>query len=460
MDKLSEAQVATIKKSSSDRLRLHLLRAGYPEDTVLNWAREELLEQYAQWLLKGEPLMAAVAASRGEDPQLERDRWRHEERLKELEVDLVRAQIERDAQRAEQRQTGRIDGEDESAQLKRYGQALVHILASQPDEITDTPAWFRGVEDQFDKLQIPPEFRSRLTYKYLSTRSRALYSRLSSEIREDYDKMKDAILKDLGLSAKVFIERFNRVRKRPSDTFMLHESRLESLLRQYLDARKVDDFDKLVNLLISDRIKTELSEHCLKHIIVLESTAGDGNWIEPKHLASIVDDYVANMGPAMRPTSSFLGQPNESRRSNDVPAVSVKTDKNWTEDRGVSSNFKPHFNHTESKIGGGRACFLCGSHFHLKANCDKKSTNSVKRINRLSAQHDCLGADGAGQRSNSTASASVNRVEVMNENVVNSDFSANIEPGDILSLFAVNEPKAVSVDTLVASSAVDKQSFC
>jgi len=451
MDQLSETQVASLKKSSSDRLRLHLLKAGFSEDIVLSWSREELLEQYAQWLLKGQQVTEAGAASR-EDPQQERERWRHEERLKELEVELVRAQMERDSRRAELRQTGQNDGEDESAQLKRFGQALTHILASQPEEITDTPAWFRGVEDQFDRLQIPPEFRSRLIYKYLSTRSRALYSRLSPEIREDYDKMKTAILKDLGLSAKAFLERFNRIRKRPSDTFLLHESRLESLLRQYLEARKVDDFDKLINLLISDRIKSELSEQCLKHIVVLESVVDDGNWIEPKRLASIVDDYVTNMGPAMHPTSSFLGQPNESRRTN-VPAVSVKPDKNWTEDRGViPDNAKSHVNRSEPKTGGGRACFLCGSHFHLKANCDRKpSTGSIKRVNQTSAQPYQPTADSAGQRSNVTASANVNRVEVEN-----SDFSFDSVLGDILNLFSVSEPKSVSEDPIAMSGVVDK----
>jgi len=165
----------------------------------------------------------------------------------------------------------------------------------------------------------------------------------------------------------------------------LYESRLESLLWQYLEARKIKDLDQLINLLISDRIKTELSEHCLKHVIILESVAGDGSWIEPKQLASIVDEYVTNMGPTSRPTSSFLGQPNESRHTS-VPTATVKTDKSSTEDKGLSGNYKPRFNNAQWKPGGGRACFTCGSHSHVKANCDKKSTNSVKQINQTSVQ--------------------------------------------------------------------------
>ena len=144
--------------------------------------------------------------------------------MNELELELIRAQMERDFKRAELRKSVPVDDDDEAAQLKRYGQVLTHILAPQPDKVTDTPGWFKGVENQFHKLGVTPEFCSRLIYKYLSTRSRALYSRLRSDIRDDYYKIKEAIFKDLGLSAKTFLERFNRVKKRPSDTLTLYLS--------------------------------------------------------------------------------------------------------------------------------------------------------------------------------------------------------------------------------------------
>jgi len=191
-------------------------------------------------VLKGQQVTETVAASRVDDSELKRERWRHEKRLKELELKVICAQMERDAKRAELRKTVLIDDDDEAAQLKRYVQALTHILAPQPDEVTDTLGWFKGVENQFHKLSVTPEFRSRLIYKYLLTRFRALCSRLSSDIRDDFDKIKEAILKDLGLSAKTFLERFNRVKKRPSDTFTLYESRLTALLKQYLSSRKVE----------------------------------------------------------------------------------------------------------------------------------------------------------------------------------------------------------------------------
>jgi len=170
----------------------------------------------------------------------------------------------------------------------------------------------------------------------------------------------------------------------------------------------------------------------LRHIVGLESVIGNDGWIEPKRLVGIIDNYVANVSPALHLTATFVGQPKKSCRTN-VAAVSVKTDKT---DKNCSdpekpektdfSNFKFRFDHGESKTGGGRACYNCGSHFHLVANCNQPKSSKVSKqtkrtVNQMSAQADS--ADDGGQRSSSraaadvnnacTPSSAVNRVEVM-----------------------------------------------
>ena len=62
---------------------------------MLSWSRDELLEQYAQWVLESQQVTETVAASRVDDSQLERERWKHEEKLKELKLKLIRAQMKR-----------------------------------------------------------------------------------------------------------------------------------------------------------------------------------------------------------------------------------------------------------------------------------------------------------------------------------------------------------------------------
>ena len=51
----------------------------------------------------------------------------------------------------------------------------------------------------------------------------------------------------------------------------LFSSKLRGLLLQYLDERKVTKFDELVSLLVSDRIKSSLTDQCLKYVLSIES---------------------------------------------------------------------------------------------------------------------------------------------------------------------------------------------
>jgi len=52
----------------------------------------------------------------------------------------------------------------------------------------------------------------------LSARARTLCSRLELDVRDNYDRMKTAVLKEYGLTAKCFLERFNTMKKPFNDT--------------------------------------------------------------------------------------------------------------------------------------------------------------------------------------------------------------------------------------------------
>ena len=151
--------------------------------------------------------------------------------------------------------------------------------------------------------------RARLIYKYLSARARSLCSRLEPDVRDDYDRMKRAVLKEYGLTAKCFLERFNTMRKPVNDTFILFTSKLRGLLLQYFKARKVGNFDDVVSLLVADRVKSSLTESCLKYVLSVENNlpADNQQWLKPDRLSEIVDEY--NTYTAVSGTrASFVGQ--------------------------------------------------------------------------------------------------------------------------------------------------------
>jgi len=54
--------------------------------------------------------------------------------------------------------------------------------------------------------------------------------------------------------------------------FVAYASKLRGLLNYYLESRNVNDFDRLCELLVCDRINTTLSENCLKYILCIKTT--------------------------------------------------------------------------------------------------------------------------------------------------------------------------------------------
>jgi len=90
--------------------------------------------------------------------------------------------------------------------------------------------------------------------------------------------LKDEILREMKLSAATYLQRFNTTVKSDDETFVAYASRLQGLLSYYLDSRKVSKFDELCELLVCDRLKSVLSENCLKYVLSIES-GHDKRWL-------------------------------------------------------------------------------------------------------------------------------------------------------------------------------------
>jgi len=58
--------------------------------------------------------------------------------------------------------------------------------------------------------------------------------------------------------------------KATDETYVANASKLRGLLNYYLESRNVSDFGSLCELLVCDKIKTTLSESCLKYMLSIE----------------------------------------------------------------------------------------------------------------------------------------------------------------------------------------------
>jgi len=98
MDQLTPVQKTAVGKSSSDRLRLHHLKAGCQEEEEgLAWSRQELMQRYAEVLVRGDPEPEAVVKT--VDQEYKMARFEHEERMKKMDRKLRLAEMDAEKER-------------------------------------------------------------------------------------------------------------------------------------------------------------------------------------------------------------------------------------------------------------------------------------------------------------------------------------------------------------------------
>ena len=91
MENLTAVQKTTVTKSSTDRLRVLLMKSGYAEEVVLAWSRDQLMSKYAELLTQG---YDPAVMTRVVDPEVEKARLEHEKEMKQMEFEMERQRNE------------------------------------------------------------------------------------------------------------------------------------------------------------------------------------------------------------------------------------------------------------------------------------------------------------------------------------------------------------------------------
>ena len=242
---------------------------------------------------------------------------------------------------------------------------MVHM---GPDPI-DAVAFFQRAEQLFTDYGVPETFKANLIGPFLNQKAKQMLARLTPDVSSKYSSLKDEILCEMKLSAATYLQRFNTTVKSDDETFVAYASRLQGLLSYYLDSRKVRKFDELRELLLCDRLKSVLSENCLKYVLSIESGLDKG-WLPLKDLTEYVDRFVASKGDSVKPKAFAIGQtptklfkPNNDKFGDKLGvglAYTPKSGKPLSSPGAAGGNFTP----VKQTI-----CYTCQKPGHISRNC-------------------------------------------------------------------------------------------
>src|ERR1043165_7536686 len=105
MESLTAEMQASIRKRSSERLRVYLIKAGRDEDDVMTWDRAKLMEEWALELGKEEEEFKASPASSVEtDYELQKRRLEFEIRKYEEQKEESKEQKEKEEREERRRE--------------------------------------------------------------------------------------------------------------------------------------------------------------------------------------------------------------------------------------------------------------------------------------------------------------------------------------------------------------------
>ena len=230
MEKLTKPQRESIQKMSTPRLTHKLLEAGADEQAVEGMDRPAMLQAWAEMVAAGKdkPPKAEVGTlPTGYDPDLERRRLEFEIRKYEGEREERSCRREKEAAEREEERAIKLrklalrekevkaqlerDREKKSLvdQAKRFGLALKGTIARMPTDPVDMLSYFRDIERQFEKFEVPGDLRVELLRPHLNDKAKVLVSQMDPAKNTDYDAVKTMLLKEFKLLPDLYPDKFN-----------------------------------------------------------------------------------------------------------------------------------------------------------------------------------------------------------------------------------------------------------
>jgi len=320
MEKLSKTQKEAIQKMGQSRLIVKLRGVGISEEQVDAMDRAQMLEAWAECVAAGKDKPGAAptlaydvelerlkldfeirrfeAQERAECARLEaekqakimsleaeeqarvrEDKIRQQEfantkKLKQMELESQEKIKDAELVVLSQKYQSESKVNDSTVlRVKRYGDAIKTSLYCMGQDVMEIVSFFRHVESIYERYEVPADLQADLLQPYLNAKSRSIVGRMDPLLSRDYAQVRNIILKEHKLTPATYLEHFNSTAFADNETCVMFGARLRALFDQYVESRGVNkDYECLVSLIISDRIKSTLTDRTLRHVLSVESS--------------------------------------------------------------------------------------------------------------------------------------------------------------------------------------------
>src|SRR6218665_2404513 len=121
--------------------------------------------------------------------------------------------------------------------------------------------------------QVDRRYWVKLLLPLMTQRARTVINRVTLADRDNYAVVKEPLLKEFKLTPREYRSKFMDAKKTAEETYTMFTARLKNLLNYYMKSRQVnDDYERLFDLLISDKLKESLPPGPLQFVLSKEGT--------------------------------------------------------------------------------------------------------------------------------------------------------------------------------------------
>ncbi|GFS51725.1 transposon Tf2-6 polyprotein [Trichonephila clavipes] len=211
--------------------------------------------------------------------------------------------------------------------------------------------FFQSLERAFLTKKINDEYKSEILINLLGERAHNVLLYIKEEELNKYEKLKSIVLREFQLTPRECLNSFKNAVKSSGETYIQFAARLTANFQYYCSLRKVNSFESLCDLIISDKLFETLNKETATHIGIREAE----DWFRPIDLAKECDIYISSRSGSHKEIPITYG---------------------YTQDpfKNRSQNFKPKIkeNYPQYLERENKNCFMGGDSSHCARDCEKR----------------------------------------------------------------------------------------
>ncbi|GFX63873.1 transposon Tf2-6 polyprotein [Trichonephila clavipes] len=245
----------------------------------------------------------------------------------------------------------KVEGKQFETNIENMIKSIKTLSLPVPTRSENFNLFFQSLERAFLTKKINDEYKSEILINLLGERAHNVLLYIKKEELNDYEKLKSIVLREFQLTPCECLNSFKNAVKSSGETYIQFAARLTANFQYYCSLRKVNSFESLCDLIISDKLFETLNKETATHIGIREAE----DWFRPIDLAKECDIYISSK--------------NGSRKK-------IRIACGYTEDpfKNRSQNFKPEIreNYSKNLERENKNCYICGDSSHYARDCEKR----------------------------------------------------------------------------------------